>query len=122
MRSTLAGALILSMTTQSLAAAGIASGSKVSWRKVQQLPAGTKITLTATGTSPRSCYVLLADDTTLRVLCISALGLAPETMKLLRQTAAKRPALFIAGPSTALELGGQVVLRSSGLSIAAKKV
>jgi len=122
MRSTLAGALVLSMTVQSLAAAGIAAGSKVSWRKVWQLPAGTTITVTAAGTSPQSCYVLLADDTTLRVLSISDLRLALETVKLLRRTAAEHPASFIAGPGTALELGGQVVLRSSGLSVAGKKV
>jgi hypothetical protein len=66
--------------------------------------------------------VLLADDTTLRVLCILDLGLAAETVKLLRQTAAEHPALFIAVSSSALELGGGVVLRSSGLSVAGKKV
>src|SRR5215475_2263336 len=96
MRSTIAGALILSLSVPSLAAAETASGSEVSWRKVQQLSPGTTITLTATGTSPRRCYVLAADDTTLRVLSISELGLSAETVKLLRQAAADHPALFIA--------------------------
>ena len=122
MRSTIAGALILSLSVPSLAAAETASGSEVSWRKVQQLSPGTTITLTATGTSPRRCYVLAADDTTLRVLSISDLGLPPETVKLLKQAAADHPALFIAAPGTAAELGGQVVLRLSGLSVAGQRV
>jgi hypothetical protein len=123
MKSTIAGALILSLSVASLAAAGTASGSKVSWRKVQQLSPGTTITVTAPGASPRSCYVLAADDTTLRVLSISDLGLAPDTMKVLQQAAAGHPAWFlVVEPRAAVELDKEVVLRSSGLFVAGQRV
>jgi 2-hydroxychromene-2-carboxylate isomerase len=122
MRSTISAALIVSMTVTSLSAAGIAPASKVSWRKVQQLSPGTAITVTATGTSPRSCYVLAADETTLRILSVSDLGLAPDTVKLLRQAAAADPAAFVVGPGAALELGKDVLLRSSGLFVDGHRV
>jgi hypothetical protein len=123
MKSTIAGALILSLSVPSLAAAGTASGSEVSWRKVQQLSPGTTITVTAPGASPRSCYVLAADDTTLRVLSLSDLGLAPDTMKVLQQAAAGHPAWFlVVEPRAAVELDKQVVLRSSGLFVAGQRV
>jgi hypothetical protein len=66
--------------------------------------------------------VLAANDTSLRFLNISDLGLAPDTVKLLRQTAAAHPGVFVVGPNTTVELGKGVVLRSSGLFVAGQRV
>jgi hypothetical protein len=123
MKSTIAGALMLSLSVAPLAAAGTASGSEVSWRKVRQLSPGTTITLTAAGRSVQSCYVLSGDDSTLRVLCVSELGLARDTINILQQAAAEHPALFVVvGPRAAVELDKEVVLRSSGLFVAGQSV
>jgi hypothetical protein len=122
MRSTISAAVIASMTVTSLSAAGTAAASEVNWRKVQQLSPGTAITLTATGTSPRRCYVLAASDTSLKFLNISDLGLAPDTVKLLRQTAVAHPDVFVVGPNSTVELGKGVVLRSAGLFVAGQRV
>ena len=80
------------------------------------------MTLTIAGKPARSYYLLTVDEMKLRALNISVPGLPAETVKVLRQAASEHPAQFVLAPGTAFSLDEQIMLRPSGLFVAARKV
>jgi hypothetical protein len=117
MKAALAVALIGALVTPSPAPAQ----ADVSWSKVRELPAGSRMRLIRPGANSHVAYFFFADDNGLRALNVS--GVEPFAAKVLIRIASEQPdQLMRVTPGTSVLVDKDLVLTAEGLFAGSRKL